>query len=700
METVQETFADGAVFIPLASIREPALVPPTVAQALEISEAPEHDPLVRVQTVLHSQHRLLVFDNAEHLLEAVAPLVAQLLATCPQVTVLVTSRVRLGLSDEQVVPLATLDQEASRALFASRAHAVVPAFAVTTENAPVIDAICTRLDRLPLAIELAAARTAVLPPPALLARLDRRLDLLTGGPRDAPERQRTMRAAIAWSHDLLTEPEQVLYRRLGVFVDGFTLEAVQAVMDDGTDVLAGVSALVAASLVIPAEVVGGEPRFAMLETIREHALEHLAASGEDEATRWRHARYLVALADQGWDAWDAMDGAVFAPWLHRLRAEIGNVRLALAWMLQHEPATAVQLAGALMDCWIAYLLRAEGRAWITRALQAAPDAPARYRARALLAAGWMALDQGDLESAEVVLTEAVTLARDMIDGEMLMISAEGFLGQVALDRGDLGRAQALLSEARTRAASSNPPRPLEVAIATMNLGRVFLVAGELSTAQDLLEEALAQHQSASAPVGVAFGQLYLGQLRLAQGHAARAVAHFQTALTGFVVTGYYSPVESILEGAARAVVRRQPVLATQLLGAAAVLRQQDGRVRDRLDDALYAQTREAAQTILGDAGFTAAWEAGKQLTWDEVLAEMDRLVAPLEKLDAPATHGLTPRELDVLRLVASGHSNRMIADALSISERTVENHVLHILAKLDLDSRTAAATWAVRNGLA
>ena len=701
METVQNAFADGTGLIPLAHVLDPELVVPAAAAALEIAEAPGQPLHERVQAVLRSQHRLLVLDNAEHLRETVTDLVSSLVSTCPRVTFLVTSQVRLGLSGEQVFPLAPLNPAIARALFVARAQAVVPAFAVTPESTSIIDAICARLDRLPLAIELAAARVNVLPLPALLARLDRRLDLLTGGPRDAPDRQRTMRNTIAWSHDLLSEPEQVLFRRLGVFVGGFTLEAADAVAEAGMDALAGVSILVASSLVTPLEGVGDEPRFMLLETIREHALERLIASGEEPGTRERHARYLVALAEQGWDA---SSGAAFHIWMQRLRSETGNFRLALEWTLEHAPATAVQLAGALSECWVTNFPLAEGRGWVTRSLEAAPDAPLRHRARALLAAGWIAQDQGDLEYAEAVMTESVALARTVDDGALLMLG-EMFLGQVAMDRGDLDQARARLSEARTRAIASVPPWPLEAAIATQGLGRAALAAGDLATAVALLEEALARHQAASGPLGVSFGQLYLGQALLVRGQRSRALDLLRKALSGLLPIESPGPVGTALEGVASAVLTRQPAAAARLLGAAAAMRDHVGRVRDRLDEALYGQMEPTVRATLGDAAFTAAWEAGTQLSGAQILAEVDALIQTItDDADAASplntTHGLTPRETEVLHLLAEGKSNRAIADSLFLSERTVEHHVQHILAKLGLESRTAAATYAVRHGLA
>ncbi|HYI25092.1 MAG TPA: AAA family ATPase, partial [Thermomicrobiales bacterium] len=349
IDTVGDASAGGAVVVSLAPVRDPALVLPAMAQALNVPEVAGTSLPGRIQASLAERRLLLLLDNTEHLLDAVAPLVADLLATCPELTVLATSRVRLNVSGERVVPVAPLDPETARGLFAQRAEAVDSAFAITSETSPVIDAICSRLDRLPLAIELAAARVNMFPPLALLARLEHRLDLLTGGPRDAPDRQRDMRAAIAWSHDLLPEPEQVLFRRLGVFVGGFTLDAAAAVGGPGTDALAGVTALDASSLLQMSPGWNGEPRFTMLETIREYALERLDESGDEPAARRRFATWSSNLAA-------GLDTARFTPeefdTLDKLEWDIANFREALHWYDRSgDRASMLRMAGSLGPLW-------------------------------------------------------------------------------------------------------------------------------------------------------------------------------------------------------------------------------------------------------------------------------------------------------------------------------------------------------------
>ncbi|HEV2126242.1 MAG TPA: AAA family ATPase [Chloroflexota bacterium] len=429
-------FPGGVAVVPLASIRDPDLVPATVAQILGVPAAPGQPLPTRLQTFLHDRDLLLVLDNAEHLLDATASLVAQLLLQCPRLTVLATSRTRLGISGEQVVPLDPLGPEAARQLFEVRAQAVMPTFALAEELSPTIDAICARLDCLPLAVELAAARVKVLPPRALLARLDHQLDLLTGGPRDAPPRQRTMRDAIAWSHELLSEQEQRLFRQLGVFVDGFTLEAAQAVTGEGNDVLAGVSALVEASLVIPMHGVEDEPRFTMLETIREYALEQLAASGEEVTLRDRHVLWALALAQSTRARANTLEQALAA---NRLVPEQPNIEAALRWLHEREQGEAlVDLVNALDFYWQFTQPTVPALRWYERALAYSTDLPSK-RLDLLNSAGPLA-HQMESPLADPYIAELSPLAEEI--GTISQRANAAYVTALrAEDQGDYPRAE-------------------------------------------------------------------------------------------------------------------------------------------------------------------------------------------------------------------------------------------------------------------
>jgi non-specific serine/threonine protein kinase len=319
----------------------------------------------------------------------------------------------------------------------------------------------------------------------------------------------------------------------------------------------------------------------------------------------------------------------------------------------------------------------------------------------LLAAGWLAMDQDDLAHADDCLTEAVAGAREVIDGKLLSMSLL-IAGQVALKGSDLARARRLFEEVKTHAVTGAPPF---LALATASLGQVTMAMGDLAEAQALFEEALTLHQVRSGLGGIAFGHLYLGQVTLARGDHARSATAFREAIIGFADALGPSHAVRAIEGFAGVVVTRLPNRAARLLGAAAAIREGDDSPRDQLEVPVYEQVVATARRKLGEPAFMAAWEAGRGLAWEDVLAEIDALVDAITEAgvgtpQGDTTYGLTPRETEVLRLVAGGVSNRAIAAHLFLSERTVENHVRHILDKLDLDSRVAAATWAVRHDLA
>jgi predicted ATPase len=381
-EQLGDAFPDGIVFVSLAAIRAPELVPAAIAQAFDVREAGQQSFVDGIASAVGGQRLLLALDNFEQVLDA-APVVNELLDTCPRLTVLVTSRAALHLSGEQLVlvpplrvpdpertlPLDQLLQVDAVRLFVERARSARDDFALSDANVAVIGGICARLDGLPLALELAAARVRVLSPQALLAHLEHRLRLLTGGPHDQPARLQTLRDTIDWSYDLLSSDEQRLFRQLAVFVGGWTLEAAEAVCGGGLDVLDGLDVLVDHSLVGQVELPDGPGRFGMLETIREYALELLEASDEAAAIRTRHANAYLALAEAQHPQMVAHEGTgeqysylattradlgehEFGAWLARLESEQDNLRAALAWLLDtHADELALRLAVALGGFW-------------------------------------------------------------------------------------------------------------------------------------------------------------------------------------------------------------------------------------------------------------------------------------------------------------------------------------------------------------
>lgn len=502
-----EAFDDGVYFVPLAPVSDAGLVAESIAQAVGLRQSADQPLTESLKAALAPASMLLVLDNFEQVLAA-APLVAGLLAAAPRLKALVTSRSALHLSGEheyQVQPLALPDsrrlppldrltQYESVRLFIERAQAARSDFAVTNENAPTVAEICHRLDGLPLAIELAAARIRLLPPQAMLARLDSRLRLLTGGPRDLPARQRTLRGTIDWSYGLLDSGEQQLFARLAVFAGGCALDAAESVCDAGgeleTDVLDGLSSLVDKSLVRTREGPDGEPRFVMLETIQEYARERLRVGGEEGALRRRHAEHYLSLAER---AEPELTGRNQAPWLDRLEAEHDNLRAALGWSLeQPDGERALRLAGALWRLWYSRGYLSEGRRWLEAALDrdgtGGAPAPPPVRAKALYGAGMLAWDQGSYARAVELIEESLALRRRTGDSWGIAQSLNA-LGLVMTFRGEYEAATRLYEE--SLALKRELGDTWGTAMSLGNLGLTALFQGDLRRATELLEESLA-----------------------------------------------------------------------------------------------------------------------------------------------------------------------------------------------------------------
>ncbi|MCE3277300.1 MAG: hypothetical protein K0R13_3155, partial [Propionibacteriaceae bacterium] len=538
---------DGVVFAGLAPITDPGLVATTILQAFGVVDLGGSPPRERLLTVLRGKRYLLVLDNFEQVVSA-APVVGDLLESCPGLAVLVTSRIALRLRGEHefpVPPLAlpepvessghlmdveTLGSFPAVALFIDRARAVRPGFALTHENAEAVVEICHRLDGLPLAIELAAARCKVLTPQAMLKRLDHRLRLLTDGARDAPERQRTLRAAIAWSHDLLSAEEQVLFRRLGVFVGGCTLSAAERVCDAsgdlGLDVLDGVGALIGQSLVQQGEGFDAESRFVMLETLREYALEQLDRAGERRQLQQRHATDVLALAAE---AEPHLFTAERGRWLRRLSEEQDNIRATLRFALEEDdPEVGLRLVGALW-MWFLRRLLVEGRSW-AEDLLAHPGAGQRTAARAsaLFAAGHFAWLQGDVRTMRTRLDESVAIRRELGDDAGLG-RALPFLG-LAFD--DDHKAARRLAEEGVALC-----RKLDdlwgLAMGLTNLGRIEATWGDDNAAESPLEEATALFAAIGDDWLLALPLNSLGTIAYRQGNYEQAQTAFGQALPCF-----------------------------------------------------------------------------------------------------------------------------------------------------------------------
>jgi predicted ATPase/class 3 adenylate cyclase len=516
-----DDFPDGVFFVDLAPISEPELVASTIAQTLGVRESGGQSVLEGLKNYLREKHLVLLIDNFEQVLDA-APVVAELLGGAPRLKVLLTSRVVLRVRGEhefavpplalpdpkRLPPVETLSQYAAVELFIQRAIAAKSDFAVTNENAAAVAEICVRLDGLPLAIELAAARIRLFSPQTLLSRLGNRLKLLVGGARDLPIRQQTLRATITWSYDLLTLEEQRLFRRLAVFVGGCTLEAAEAICnaegDLQIDVLDGLASLVDKKLLVNEDRAGCEPRFTMLETIREFANERLAESDEAAAIRQRHVRCYLALGEE---AEPHFTGPQLGAWMDRIEREHGNIRAGLVWALTEGGAAdvAVRLAGALWRFWHLRGYGREGHHWLTEAVAADSGECPAARAKALRGAGFTT---GDGTAARRFFTESLAIYRKLEDRAGIA-ACLNHLGNVAKERCEWETAQRLYTEAI--AIDQEIGDRWGEAIVLANLGELAWRRGDLDTAWHLLRQSLVIKRELADPSAIATSLWHMGR---------------------------------------------------------------------------------------------------------------------------------------------------------------------------------------------
>jgi predicted ATPase/DNA-binding CsgD family transcriptional regulator len=717
-EQLAPAFPDGTVFISLAAVSTPDLAAPTIVHTLCGREAAGDAPVDRLRQVLGNREMFLVLDNFEHLVSAAAT-ITDMLAVCPRLKILVTSRVVLRLSGEHVyaVPSLSLPDVSTHAvsadtpcadavrLFMQRAEAARPGFSTTADYAAVA-AICHRLDGLPLAIELAAARVSHLSPGALLERFDRpgptRLRLLTGGPRDQPARFQTMRDTIAWSFDLLDDAEQALVQRLAVFVNGFSVAAATAVCEeDDLTVLDGVSSLVVKSLVQYDGDLAGAPRYRTLETIREFGQERLAASGQEESVRQRHAEWCVAFAERAGGQVKESDAAV---WLEALERDHANLRAALTWLAERRNGDLLtRLVGALWPFWEEHAHYAEGHGWLEMALGLGQSAPARDRLRLLTGAGTIARHQTDFTHAIACHGQALTLARELGDREA-EATALNNLGVQAMELGDFDEARTRFETCIAVAREADTSRL--VIRALHNLGQIQRVQHDNVAAKQSMEEVLAlareQHIGWLLPsmlIGLALTTTDLGDYD-------RAISLFHESLALAEARGNLSDIIDGIEGLARvAAATGQFERAAQLFGAADTLREELATPFGPTELAYLEPIMSSLRDSLGTERFAVAWAEGRSLSRQ---AAID---AALTVRGEPATreafsagawsipHDLTGRQLEVLRLLAAGQSNREIGEKLFISQTTAARHIANIYAKLGVASRAQAITYAHQHGV-
>jgi predicted ATPase/DNA-binding CsgD family transcriptional regulator len=755
-------FADGVAYVPLAAIRDSALVIAVIAKAVGVRETGDRPLVEQITARVADQQRLFVLDNFEHVLDA-GPMVGELLASCP--------RLRLSGEHDFPVPPLTLpdkdgqsaswpdgqtlsreiEQSAAVELFVARARAVNAGFTLTEENASAVAEVCRWLDGLPLAIELAAARAAVLSPVALLTRLNRRLPFLTDGPRDAPARQRTLRDTIAWSYDLLDAAAQTLFRHLAVFAGGFSADAAAWISGiESADAFALVSSLVDNSLLQPGEGSDGEPRFGMLETIREYGLEQLQARGEWDRARRLHAEHCLAFAEA---VEPKLRGRDQGAQLALLETEHDNLRAALTWSLEEADRAeyGLRLAGALHWFWFLHDHYREGRQWLEAALARPPTGErTQARVKALAGAGLLAIHQNDYAAARDRLRQSFALGRALRDTAGVTYALH-VLGMWDLLQADHAELRSLVEESVVLFREAGDHWGLATALCT--LGMVAIATFQFEEARALFAESLALSRELGDTWGLARGLHYSGELArfdgdrgrarvlyeeslvlydeldhrgaaaivrhnlgyLAQhrGDPRQALAHFADALVEHVASGDQQNTGLCLGGVAGMVaLLGQPEQAARLFGAVDALFERIGSSIWPIDLVDYDANLAAVRDDLGQGAFDAAFAAGRELPLERAIAEAFAArkaietstgvgdAAPGEAIPAAAiAFGLTPREWEVLRLLARRGTDREIADALSISPRTVMHHVSRILAKLGVENRRDAAAWATQHGI-
>jgi predicted ATPase/DNA-binding CsgD family transcriptional regulator len=711
-EQVAPEFTDGVRLVSLASVAEPGIVPSTIALALSLRNTGTTSVIAQMTSILRDMHLLLILDNFEHVVEA-APLVVELLSSCPQLTVLMTSRTRLRLTGEQVHVVPPLELAApdevnvslspAVQLFISRAQAACGELALTDDDTAVVAAICRRLDGLPLAIELAAARLAHLSTQALVTRLEQSLPLLTGGPRDLPARQRTMRDTVAWSYDLLKTDEKALFRRLAVFAGGCTLPAAAAVCRASAEsdhaMLDGIASLVDMSLLSQFKGLDGEPRYLMLETIREFAALQLEATAEAAQVRQRHADHYLTMVDEVTPS---------PPWprtaaqLNSLNAEPDNLRATLAWLhCVGEDERFLRLTIRLWPLWASQGRIGEGRRWLERGLEREGTVPAVVRGLALAHAGNLASMQGDYLQGLKLMEDGLDILKDIADpsleDQQWMAYAQRQFGQ------------ALMHLSRFEEAASYFARSLEdfralgsdanVSYSRYFLGMTAYGQGDLTLAKAHGEAALELALATGSEWFAADALALLGYIACGRRDWPGAAAAFAKSFVHAGVAGseVASPI-GLAGVAVLAVGSGSLETAARLLGAAeqrALLLGAPPKLPLRLS--IEAATTTARHT-LGEQRFAEVWAEGRQLASEAAVetawAFLDTLEAEL--IGAAVDLRLTPREVDVLKLVAEGYSDKAIAETLFIGPGTVRSHLANAYSKLGVGSRTAAVAIARR----
>jgi predicted ATPase/DNA-binding CsgD family transcriptional regulator len=698
---LDQIFADGVWVVELAPIGDPELVPRVVAAAAGIGERPGQPLTETLAEVLRARTSLLVLDNCEHVIDACAALADALLRGCPEMRILTTSREALGITGEVAWPVPPLREAVQ--LFAERAAAVRPSFTLTEDSAAVVTRIARQLDGLPLALELAATRVRVLSVQEIASRLGEALRLLVGD-RAATARHHTLAATFDWSHALLSPTEQALFRRLAVFRGGFTLAAAEAVCTGEnlirTDVLDTLYLLVEKSLVI-ADPMNGSTRYRLLEVVRQYAEKRLAAADDGGLISARHAAHFVDLAEEAERKSVGLDERI---WFDRLAVEHDNLRAALTWLTgpAEDGPDAARLAAALWPFWFARGFPVEGIGWLQAAVRRCRERDGAARAKALNGLVILAIFQEDYDLAWACGEEALARYRELDDADgiasaLTALSTTAVAGQ----RQDVPVAD-LIAEAR----SLQPRLRDQRAMAYLRdiEGVLALQNGDPGLAVSRWQEAVALHRELGNQLGAAFILSNLGLLTARMGQHEQARGWLVECLRLSHHLDYKLIIMYGLIGMGElAATARRVRRAARLWGAADSMTEAYGAHLTRASRAIVDYDRQLADTQrrLDPASWAAAWAEGRRMTTDQAVAyaleesEVAHVLPP-----DPHPGGLTEREVDVLRLVAGGLTSAEVGQRLFLSPRTVDWHLSSIYTKLGVRSRTEAARFAIRHGLA
>lgn len=687
-------YPDGTWFVELAALVDPTHVVHTVAAALGLLEVPGRALTEGLIEFLVGKTLLLVLDNCEHVVDAAARLADAMLLASAQLGILATSREPLGCVGETTWRVPSLSRAESVRLFTERARAARPELNLADGDTPPLAEICRRLDGIPLALELAAARVRVFSVEQIAARLDDRFRLLSGGPRTAMPRQQTLQAAVDWSYGLLSEPERAVLRRLSVFAGGWTFEAAEAVVaGDGVQtyaVLELMAHLVDKSLVL-AEEQHGSVRYRLLETIRQFAFGRLEEAAETTRARERHVAYFLELAERAEPMMRSRDAL---EWVDRLDAEHDNLRTALAWSLEQDGAAALRLSGALGWFWWSRSNHTEGRRWLAQALNATSERT-HARAKALHGAGWLAHHQRDLREARNLFDESLSIAREQGDRWTIAWALHG-LGRVAYFENDPVGTRTLARESLIVAEEIGDA--WLIAFALHLLGIAAYIEGDYATSRQYYERSLAMRREMGYQEGISILLSLLGIVAVREQQFARAHALFSEALGAMRgLMSEWGMSVNVATFAGLAGAQGQLIEAVRLAGASAALREAWQTPLIPLIESVMNEGLERARQVLDPATFAAAWAEGQAMSLEQSLAAALNLkVASTEQFNPG---GLSATEALVLRLLASGRTTKEIAAELVIATSTADRHITHIYTKLGVRNRAEAVVLALKYGV-